>query len=144
MTADPDLSTLASRCRFRRKQLGLSQSALASLAGYKSQSGITGIEDGGVRKPQNLLNLAAALGVRAAWLLEGDEPMIDPQNGSEPVPVPDIPPPPRFHQWQSRKGYQVIELRREMPTSFAIRLMDLIVELDRFEAKQREAESPEG
>ena len=144
MTEDPDLSTLAGRCRFRRNQLGLSQSVLAAMAGYKSQSGITGIEDGSVRKPQNLLGLAAALGVRAAWLLDGEGPMADSQNRTEPVAAPEIPPPPRFHQWESRQGYQVIELRREMPTSFAIRLMDLILELDRFEAKQREIESRDG
>ena len=141
MTEGPDLSTLAGRCRFRREQLGLSQELLASLAGYKTQSGITGIESGSVRKPQNLLGLAAALGVRPAWLLDGEEPMIDPEQRSDAMPASEIPPPPRFHQWQSRDGYQVIELRREMPTSFAIRLMDLIVELDRFEAKHRETES---
>ncbi|SOB76152.1 Phage repressor protein C, contains Cro/C1-type HTH and peptisase s24 domains [Marinobacter sp. LV10R510-11A] len=55
------------RCR---KQLGLTQQELAKKTGVKQQS-IQQLEDGLVKRPRYILELAEALGVAARWLLTG-------------------------------------------------------------------------
>lgn len=63
---------LAERVRDRRKQLGLTQSELADLAGT-TQQGIVSIESGRTKRPRYLHELAKALKCEADWLLFGTE-----------------------------------------------------------------------
>jgi transcriptional regulator with XRE-family HTH domain len=57
-----------------REAAGLSQQDVADAAGVK-QSTIGNIEAGIRKRPRELLRIAGALGVRAAWLQTGEEPM---------------------------------------------------------------------
>lgn len=64
------MNTLAKRLRYAREQVGLSQSGLARRVGIKPQA-IQAIEAGQVRRPRNLVEIAAVLGVAPEWLLLG-------------------------------------------------------------------------
>jgi transcriptional regulator with XRE-family HTH domain len=64
------MNTLAKRLRYAREQAGLSQSSLARQVGIKPQA-IQFIEAGNVRRPRNLVEIAAVLGVAPEWLLLG-------------------------------------------------------------------------
>lgn len=70
------MDTLSSRLLERRKELGLSQAALAKLA-QVSQSTIGNIESGIRTSPNSIPAIAAALGVRAIWLTEGKLPKLE-------------------------------------------------------------------
>ena len=59
---------------------------------------------------------------------------------AHPGPAPEVSPPASFSRKSWRPGHEVIELCREMPDRFATRLMDLLIELDRFELEQRAEE----
>lgn len=61
---------LANRLKSRRTDLKLTQKELADFAGTTQQS-IQRIEDGTIRKPRNLLELAKALSCSAEWLQSG-------------------------------------------------------------------------
>lgn len=63
-------TTLGGRIRERREELQLSQLQLAELSGV-SQQAIDQIEKDRVAKPRHLLEIAAALGLRAEWLRDG-------------------------------------------------------------------------
>lgn len=60
---------LAERVREAREDLGLSQEALAALAGCKQQT-IAAIESGQTKQPRNIKQLAKALGRSVAWLMD--------------------------------------------------------------------------
>ena len=62
-----DVSTLGGRLRKRRKDLGWTQMYLAEQVGT-SQAVIQKIENGKSLRPRILEQIAAALGVRPAWL----------------------------------------------------------------------------
>lgn len=64
------MNTLAKRLRYAREQAGLSQSGLARGIGIRPQA-IQAIEAGQVRRPRNIVEIAAALGVAPEWLLLG-------------------------------------------------------------------------
>ena len=79
---------LANRLKSRRTDLKLTQKELADFAGTTQQS-IQRIEDGTIRKPRNLLELAKALSCSAEWLQSGTALSYDnvsqgPENGGEP------------------------------------------------------------
>lgn len=65
------MTTLAQRCKERRKLLNLSQQKLASMSGL-SQVSIHLIESGTTERPRNILQLATALKCNPFWLLFGD------------------------------------------------------------------------
>jgi transcriptional regulator with XRE-family HTH domain len=67
-----DISTLGGRLRRRRKELGWTQVHLAERVGT-SQAVIQKIENGKSLRPRILEEIAAALGVRPAWLQFGVE-----------------------------------------------------------------------
>ncbi|MEO5376877.1 MAG: helix-turn-helix domain-containing protein [Magnetococcus sp. DMHC-6] len=70
------MSTVGERIRWRRKALGMSQAELGRLSGYGSgQSAIREIEAGRSRRPTNLVNIAAILGVSPEWLSLGEGAM---------------------------------------------------------------------
>ncbi|MFP9227574.1 LexA family protein [Pectobacterium cacticida] len=62
--------TIASRVKFKRDELGLTQSELAEKVGT-SQQAIDQLENGKTRRPRYLPELASALGVTVDWLLSG-------------------------------------------------------------------------
>lgn len=64
------MSGLAKRVRYAREQLSISQSELARRVGIRPQA-IQFIEAGRVRRPRNLVEIAAALHVNPEWLLFG-------------------------------------------------------------------------
>jgi phage repressor protein C with HTH and peptisase S24 domain len=64
------MRTLAERLAWAREQRGLTQEALAKLAGV-SQSTIGNLESGLRSNPRRIINIADALGVDPAWLAEG-------------------------------------------------------------------------
>jgi transcriptional regulator with XRE-family HTH domain len=64
---------LADRVKIARTAKGWSQSQLAREVGIKPQA-IQAIEAGKVRQPQNIVGIARALGVEAAYLLSGTGP----------------------------------------------------------------------
>ena len=65
------MSTLAERCRQRRKKLNLTQQQLATACGL-SQVSIAWIEAGITQRPRNILQLATALKCNPFWLLFGE------------------------------------------------------------------------
>ncbi len=71
-----DLSTLAGRTRFARKNAGLTQEDLAKKLGV-SQGTITHIESGRNKETIHIIALAKVAGVRAEWLATGEGDMID-------------------------------------------------------------------
>lgn len=62
--------TIAARVKARREELAMTQSELATKAGTTQQS-IQQLEDGEVRRPRYLIELAAALKCDAEYLLHG-------------------------------------------------------------------------
>ena len=64
------MAELKDRLRIARKERGLTQSDVARLAGVTPQA-IQAIEAGKVRKPANILAIAAAVGVPAQNLMDG-------------------------------------------------------------------------
>lgn len=66
----PDPSTLGGRLRMRRKELGWTQTELATAVGT-SQAVIQKIENGKSLRPRILEEIAVALGVRPSWLMFG-------------------------------------------------------------------------
>ncbi len=71
--SSPSPTTLGERVRFLREKKGMSQSELAgALPGVKQQS-IDQLEQGQVRRPRFLPELAVALGTNVQWLLTGEE-----------------------------------------------------------------------
>ncbi|MBR1219107.1 LexA family transcriptional regulator [Bradyrhizobium sp. U87765 SZCCT0131] len=79
-----DAAAFGRRMRLRRAKLGLSQEMLAERVGMKQQ-GIDAIEQGRVKRPRLLREIAAALATSEDWLLwrRGGE-----EHGSEPKRVP--------------------------------------------------------
>jgi len=83
------------RMRRRRAKLGLSQEALADQVGMKQQ-GIDAIEQGRVKRPRLLREIAAALATSEDWLLWGrgsEDPDGEPKRvpaGEEFEPDPEI------------------------------------------------------
>jgi len=71
-----DLSTLASRTRYARKNADLTQEELAKKLNV-SQGTITHIESGRNRETIHIIALAKILGVRAEWLATGEGDMFD-------------------------------------------------------------------
>lgn len=71
-----DLTTLAARTRFARKNAGLTQEDLAKKLGV-SQGTITHIESGRNKETIHIIALARLLGVRAEWLATGEGDMFD-------------------------------------------------------------------
>ncbi len=71
-----DLSTLAGRTRFARKNAGLTQEDLAKKLSV-SQGTITHIESGRNKETIIIIALAKVLGVRAEWLATGEGDMFD-------------------------------------------------------------------
>ena len=66
----PDPTTLGGRLRLRRKELGWTQTELATMVGT-SQAVIQKIENGKSLRPRILEEIAEALGVRPSWLMFG-------------------------------------------------------------------------
>ncbi|MBX4818488.1 transcriptional regulator [Klebsiella michiganensis] len=62
--------TLATRVKERRKELNMTQVALAELTGV-SQQAINRIESGIISRPRYLLEMSAALKCDPNWLLHG-------------------------------------------------------------------------
>ncbi|WP_312411605.1 helix-turn-helix transcriptional regulator [Pseudescherichia sp.] len=62
---------LAHRVKQKRAELSLSQTQLAQKVGMRQQS-IQAIESGETKRPRLLIELAAALGCEAHWLLYGE------------------------------------------------------------------------
>lgn len=62
--------TIASRVRFKRDELGLTQTELAERAGT-SQQAIEQLENGKTQRPRYLPELANVLGVSVDWLVKG-------------------------------------------------------------------------
>ena len=62
--------TLATRVKERRKELNMTQVALAELTGV-SQQAINRIESGVISRPRYLLEISAALQCDPKWLLHG-------------------------------------------------------------------------
>lgn len=62
--------TIASRVRFKRDELGLTQTELAERAGT-SQQAIEQLENGKTQRPRYLPELANVLGVTVDWLVKG-------------------------------------------------------------------------
>ena len=69
-TKGADPSTLGGRLRMRRKELGWTQTELATAVGT-SQAVIQKIENGKSLRPRILEEIAEALGVRPSWLMFG-------------------------------------------------------------------------
>lgn len=67
------MKELKDRVRETRGEMQLTQTALAKLAGVKQQN-IQQLEDGAVKRPRYLPELADALGVNLKWLLTGHGP----------------------------------------------------------------------
>jgi phage repressor protein C with HTH and peptisase S24 domain len=65
-----DMRTLAERLAWAREQKGLTQDALAKLAGV-SQGTIGNLESGLRQSARRIVNIASALNVDAVWLAEG-------------------------------------------------------------------------
>ena len=65
-----NVETIGSRVKWAREQRGLTQAALAKVAGV-STSSIGNLEAGIRDKPRDLVALAFALGARPAWLATG-------------------------------------------------------------------------
>ena len=66
----PDPTTLGGRLRMRRKELGWTQTELATMVGT-SQAVIQKIENGKSLRPRILEEIAEALSVRPSWLMFG-------------------------------------------------------------------------
>ncbi len=62
---------ISDRVKARRDELGLTQAELASVA-KTSQQAIQQLEDGKIKRPRYLLELALALGCDVRWLLTGE------------------------------------------------------------------------
>lgn len=68
------MDSLATRARFARKRLKLSQAQVASKSGL-NQSDVSKIERGEILKTTGLFGLSKALRVRIEWLHTGNGPM---------------------------------------------------------------------
>lgn len=68
------METFGNRIERRRKELGLSQTALATMVGLRQQT-IDGMEKTPKRRSRYIVPIAAALGVRPEWLDTGMGPM---------------------------------------------------------------------
>jgi transcriptional regulator with XRE-family HTH domain len=73
--SNPVMRTFAERLKLARLRRDLSQADLAKLAGVAAGT-IGNLESGTRRAPRQLLQLAAALGVRPEWLQLGTGPML--------------------------------------------------------------------
>ncbi|EBC3783246.1 TPA: helix-turn-helix domain-containing protein [Salmonella enterica subsp. enterica serovar Cotham] len=62
--------TLATRLKDRRKELGITQAALAERTGI-SQQAINRIESGLIVRPRYILEISVALNCDPNWLLHG-------------------------------------------------------------------------
>jgi len=71
----PDMETLASRAKARRKELGLTQAEVARVSGLK-QSDVSKIENGSIQKTTEMIGLARALRCSAQWLADGQGDML--------------------------------------------------------------------
>ena len=71
----PDMESLASRTKARRKELGFTQAEVARSAGLK-QSDISKIENGSIQKTTEMLGLARALRCNPQWLEDGRGEMV--------------------------------------------------------------------
>lgn len=68
------LKTLSDRLNYAMNEMGMSQGQLAKKAGM-AQPTIYRIASGKAQGSSKILDIAKALGVRAEWLLNGEEPM---------------------------------------------------------------------
>jgi transcriptional regulator with XRE-family HTH domain len=68
-----DPVSFGGRVALRRKQLGLTQKAVATAVGMKQQ-GVDNIEKGKVKRPRLLHELTEALATTREWLLWGEGP----------------------------------------------------------------------
>jgi SOS-response transcriptional repressor LexA len=84
------VKTIGERLAWARERRGLSQPALAKLAGV-SQGTIGNIEAGTRHNPRELLAIAAAAGVQAEWLKSGKGPRDPDDNVSELLPRRRVP-----------------------------------------------------
>ena len=70
------METIGERLQYGRRRRGWSQAELAAAAGVGSAT-VKRVERGEVEPhPGTTRKLAAALGVRVAWLTVGEEPMV--------------------------------------------------------------------
>ncbi len=69
------MTTVSSRLKELRTELGLSQAELAKRAHLKNQSIIGALESGYRKKSSHIPAIAKALGVEALWLAEGKGPI---------------------------------------------------------------------
>lgn len=104
------METLAKRLIAARTEKGLSQQALATLAGV-AQSTIGGLEAGTRESARKITAIADALGVSAAWLADGRGPR-------EPLAVPPAAPPERpvtrpQLQWVNEDEAEILSLYRQ-------------------------------
>jgi len=71
-----DLLEIGARIKVARKAVGLTQEALALLAGAKSKSGLQDNEAGKNMPGGQMIRALVRAGVNANWLLTGDGPML--------------------------------------------------------------------
>ena len=84
----PDMETLASRAKARRKELSLTQAEVARVSGLK-QSDVSKIENGSIQKTTEMIGLARALRCSPQWLANGQGDMLAlPSTPTEAGPTP--------------------------------------------------------
>jgi transcriptional regulator with XRE-family HTH domain len=84
----PDMDTLASRARARRKELNLTQAEVAQVSGLK-QSDVSKIENSSIQKTTEMIGLARALRCSPQWLANGQGDMLAlPSAPTEAGPTP--------------------------------------------------------
>lgn len=113
------VNTIAERLKQAREAAGLTQGELAARAGV-TQGTIGNVESGLRQNPRELLAIAAALNVSAAWLKTGRGPMaahpepVRALSTGEPLPpaFQTLPAPPPLDEALIRIGR---ELARDMP-----------------------------
>lgn len=71
-----DLPEIGARIKVARKAVGLTQEALALLAGAKSKSGLQDNEAGKNMPGGQMIRALVRAGINANWLLTGDGPML--------------------------------------------------------------------
>jgi len=85
---DVDKIQFGRRALLRRKELGMTQKAVARAAGM-SQQGILNIERGDVERPRRLTELAWALHTSVEWLLwEKGPKAVQPPTQNDPSKAP--------------------------------------------------------
>jgi transcriptional regulator with XRE-family HTH domain len=105
------MKTLAERLTAARTEKGLSQQALAKLAGV-AQSTIGGLEVGSRESARKITAIADALGVSVTWLADGKGPR-EPMGVAQSM-AHDHPQPKRQLQWVEDSEAEILSLYRAM------------------------------